>query len=99
MHLRDQYLPRADHAFRDNGQLHHGLVRRIDDGLRRFQGRPIYPFVGCEVALLIIGVVIWIVWHVWQIRSEEREYQDEIARFGKPETLRKILGGEDPSNP
>lgn len=60
---------------------------------------PIYPFVGSEVLLLIIGIVVWIGWHILQMRGEEREYQDEIARFGKPETLRKLVDSEDPSNP
>lgn len=60
---------------------------------------PIYPMVGSEVWLLIIGLVVWIGWHILQLRTEAREYQDEIARFGKPETLRKIVDSEDPSNP
>jgi hypothetical protein len=60
---------------------------------------PIYPFVGTEVALLIIGLVGWIAWHVVQVRREEREYQDDIARFGQPDKLRKVIDTEDPSNP
>jgi hypothetical protein len=60
---------------------------------------PIYPMAGYEGWLFIIGLVAWIGWHILQIRAEAREYQDEIARFGKPETLRKIVDSEDPSNP
>lgn len=60
---------------------------------------PIYPFVGWETALFVLAVVLWIVWHVVQARAESRRYKDEIERLGKPDTLRKIIGSEDPSNP
>jgi hypothetical protein len=60
---------------------------------------PIYPFVGTEVGLLIIGVVAWLAWHIVQIRREGREYKDDIARLGKPEKLRKLIDAEDPSKP
>lgn len=60
---------------------------------------PVYPFVGWETALWILGLVLWIVWHVIQARRENRRYQEEIERFGKPDALRKIIGSEDPSNP
>jgi hypothetical protein len=60
---------------------------------------PIYPFVGWELALWILAVVLWIVWHVVQARRENRRYKEEIERFGKPDTLRKIINHEDPSNP
>jgi hypothetical protein len=32
-----------------------------------------YPFVGTEVILVIVGVTIWIGWHIWQIGAENRE--------------------------
>ena len=51
----------------------------------------IYPFVGSETLLWIIAVVLWIVWHVIQARRENATYRDEIARFGKPETLDKLI--------
>lgn len=60
---------------------------------------PIYPFVGWETALFVLALVLWIVWHVVQARGESQRYKEEIERFGKPDTLRKIIGSEDPSNP
>ena len=33
----------------------------------------IYPFQGSETVLVIIGLVLWIGWHVWQIRHEKAE--------------------------
>ncbi|MCH6581687.1 MAG: hypothetical protein V3S73_02340 [Gammaproteobacteria bacterium] len=41
---------------------------------------PMYPFVGTEVLLLIIGVVTWIGWHIWQSSNETRTYEEEKQR-------------------
>ena len=41
---------------------------------------PMYPFVGTEVLLLIIGVVTWIGWHIWQSSNESRTYEEEKQR-------------------
>ncbi len=41
---------------------------------------PIYPFVGSEVLLFIIGVVTWIGWHIWQSINETRTYEEEKQR-------------------
>jgi len=40
---------------------------------------PMYPFVGYEVLLFIAGLLIWLVWHIWQIRLENKEYQEELT--------------------
>ena len=40
----------------------------------------IYPFVGSEMALVLIGVVLWILWFVMQARMEEREYEEEMKQ-------------------
>lgn len=42
---------------------------------------PLYPFVGTEVALAVIGIVLWIVWHVLQTRDETREWTEAEAAF------------------
>ena len=42
----------------------------------------IYPFVGYEMALVLIGVVLWILWFVMQARMEDREYQEEMKQTG-----------------
>ena len=31
---------------------------------------PIYPFVGSEVLLLAVCLVLWVAWIVWQLRNE-----------------------------
>lgn len=60
---------------------------------------PVYPMVGTEGLLVFIGVAAWIVWHVIQTRIENKSYEDEIRRFGSKESLRKMIGREDPRNP
>jgi len=42
---------------------------------------PIYPGVGTEVALAIIGIVLWIAWHVLQTRNESREWAEAAEAF------------------
>ena len=37
---------------------------------------PIYPFVGSEVPLLAVCLVLWVAWIVWQLRNERAEYAD-----------------------
>ena len=33
-----------------------------------------YPFVGSEVIMTIIVLVVWIGWHFWQIKFENNSY-------------------------
>ena len=33
-----------------------------------------YPFVGTEVTLTIVSVVVWIGWHLWQIKAENATF-------------------------
>lgn len=54
---------------------------------------PIYPFVGTEVVLWIVGVALWILWHVWQLRFESEALSDSDNRL-KGEELRKAINGE-----
>ena len=60
---------------------------------------PIYPMVGTEGLLFIIGLVTWIIWHIVQTKMENKTYEDEIKRFGNAESLKKMIGMEDPRNP
>lgn len=38
----------------------------------------IYPFQGAEVLMVVVGVVLWLAWHVWQIRSENAELDEDV---------------------
>lgn len=44
---------------------------------------PIYPFVGSEVMWVIIGLVLWIVWHVLQISSEKEHHEKAKSHFSQ----------------
>ena len=52
---------------------------------------PMYPFVGTEGLLVLIGVVLWLGWHVLQARAETRTYEEELAKFGSDAGLKDAL--------
>ncbi|NQY82192.1 MAG: hypothetical protein HRT36_04015 [Alphaproteobacteria bacterium] len=56
---------------------------------------PIYPFVGTEFILFIVGIVFWIGFHITQLRTENRLYDEERVRYQDKEILRKVLLGSD----
>ena len=60
---------------------------------------PIYPMVGAEGLLVVIGVVLWIVWHVIQAKRENRDYEEQIRKYGSTESLKRLIAEEDPKNP
>ena len=51
----------------------------------------IYPGVGFEVAMFWIAVALWIAWHAWQIKHENAEYAEQVAKYGDSETIRKTI--------
>jgi len=52
---------------------------------------PMYPFVGAEVLLWVVGMVLWIGWHIWQSRFEDRTYKHEVETYAKGDNLKKAL--------
>ena len=53
----------------------------------------IYPFVGSEVLLTIVGVVIWIGWQIWQIKFENNSYDEQTSQL-QGESLTKAISEE-----
>ena len=51
----------------------------------------VYPFQGTEVIMVIIGVALWIIWHVWQIRFENRTFEEESAKLRDPTVLERAM--------
>ena len=47
----------------------------------------IYPWVGSEGIMVLICVVLWLAWHVWQARHEHNKYDEEIQKHGNEETI------------
>lgn len=54
-----------------------------------------YPFVGLETPLVIAGLIFWICWHIAQLKSESRELKEEVAKYGSPDMMRKILESQN----
>jgi hypothetical protein len=52
---------------------------------------PIYPMVGTEGLLVILGLVFWIGWHVWQFRFEQRTYDEEVKLLTEPGKLENAV--------
>ncbi|HEX9791747.1 MAG TPA: hypothetical protein VGA60_13890 [Kiloniellales bacterium] len=52
---------------------------------------PIYPMVGTEGLLVLLGVVFWIGWHIWQIRFESRLYDEDVKLLKEPGKLEEAM--------
>ncbi len=51
----------------------------------------IYPGVGTEVAMTVFAVVLWIGWHVWQVKFENQTYEQEIKEHATEEKMRDAI--------
>ena len=51
----------------------------------------VYPLQGGEVIMVLIGLATWIIWHIWQIRFENKTIADEEARLRQPGALQDAL--------
>ena len=51
----------------------------------------IYPWQGGEVVMVIVLLVFWIGWHVWQFNSENKIYEEEAAKFADKEKIKQAL--------
>ena len=55
---------------------------------------PIYPMVGTEFILFLIGLAFWIAFHVLQAKIEKREMEADEAAARTPERLQRVLDRE-----
>ena len=51
---------------------------------------PVYPFVGTELMLVVVGVAAWVGWHFLQARVESQEIERE-SKYDDPDLLRQVL--------
>lgn len=63
-------------------------------GTDLMQQGPIYPFVGSEFLLWIIGIVFWIGFHVLQARIEKKELAADARLAQQPERLNRVFSEE-----
>ena len=55
---------------------------------------PIYPMVGTEMILLIVGVLFWLAFHVLQARIERRELDADEAAARSQERIARVFEDE-----
>ena len=55
---------------------------------------PIYPMVGSEFMLFVIGLIFWLGFHFRQVGIENREIRDAEDAAKSPERLRKAISRE-----
>jgi hypothetical protein len=55
---------------------------------------PIYPMVGSEFMLFIIGIVFWLGFHFAQLGIEKKEMEDDEAAAKNPERLNRVFADE-----
>ncbi len=51
----------------------------------------IYPGVGSEVAMTVVAVILWLGWHVWQVKFENQTYEQEIKDHATEEKMRDAI--------
>lgn len=52
-----------------------------------------YPFPGAEVLFVVVAVALWILWHIYQIRQENREYDEAVAYYEETGIDRAMFHG------
>jgi len=56
---------------------------------------PIYPFVGWEVPMVIVGFIFWIGWQYLQIQMENGQLAEEASNLRQGDSLRKAVEAEN----
>jgi flagellar biosynthesis regulator FlaF len=51
----------------------------------------VYPWLGVEVIMVVVAIALWILWHIVQIRQENREFAEDVKAFGGKESIKKAL--------
>ena len=55
---------------------------------------PIYPMVGSEFLLVMVGIAFWLIFHILQARIEKREMEADEAAARSPERLKRVFEEE-----
>jgi hypothetical protein len=55
---------------------------------------PIYPFAGWEGFMVVLCVIFWVAWHIWQIKMENDQLEDEARKLRQSGSLKKALDAE-----
>jgi hypothetical protein len=55
---------------------------------------PLYPFVGSEVLMVVVLVVLWVGWHIAQMVSENRNLENRVRHLRQSGELQKAVESE-----
>jgi uncharacterized membrane protein len=55
---------------------------------------PIYPMVGTEMMLFVVGLIFWLSFHILQARIEKKEFEADEAAARSPERLKRVFDEE-----
>lgn len=55
---------------------------------------PIYPMVGTEFILFLIGLAFWLFFHVRQAGIEKKEFEADEAAARSPDRLKRVFEEE-----
>jgi hypothetical protein len=47
--------------------------------------------IGWEVIMVLVAIALWILWHILQIRQENRKLAEDIRQYGSKESIKKAL--------
>jgi hypothetical protein len=51
----------------------------------------VYPWPGLTFIMVIVAVVLWVLWHIVQIRQENDDYADDVRRYGSADAIKRAL--------
>ena len=66
----------------------------VDNWLNVDTFGPIYPFVGTEGLMSIVGIAFWVGWHIIQIRKENAEFKQDVENINAKGGVDKVLDDE-----
>jgi hypothetical protein len=55
---------------------------------------PIYPFVGWEGLMVVLGIIFWVGWHIWQIKMENKRLDGEAQQLRQAGSLQRAVTDE-----
>lgn len=58
-----------------------GISTGLDSFSNPSEIGPLYPFVGAEWFFVLLAVVLWLLWHVLQIRLENRDNERAVQTY------------------
>jgi hypothetical protein len=59
---------------------------------------PVYPFQGSEFVMAIIGIVLWIAWHIWQIKFENKTFDEDAAKLKQHHSMEDTIKRQNSLN-